>query len=62
MVRGLPKVQRWATKYLARSETELADVLTASRNEWVRGFYQSALEGLRRELGKLDGTEISRSL
>lgn len=53
MVRGLPKVQRWATKYLMRTEPELAEVYAASRNEYARQFYQSALEKLRLELGKL---------
>ncbi|MFL5813938.1 MAG: HD domain-containing protein [Bdellovibrionia bacterium] len=51
MVRGLPKVQRWATKYLARTEPELAEIYAASKNEYARRFYQSALNKLRLELG-----------
>lgn len=53
MVRGLPKVQRWASKYLARTEPELAEVYAASQNEYARSFYQSALEKLRLALRNL---------
>jgi GTP pyrophosphokinase len=53
MVRSLPQVQRWATKYLARTEPELAEIYAASKIEYVRKFYQAALDKLRVELDKL---------
>ena len=52
MVRVIPKARRWAERYLAKTELEIAPIWEACRNERIRQQYQDAIRRLREALEK----------
>lgn len=51
MVRMLPRMRRWAERYLAKTETEIRPIFDACPNAPARSAYAQALADLHRALG-----------
>lgn len=52
MTRDLAKVRRWAERYLAKTEIEIAPIRQACTNAGVAAFYEAALANLRTALAR----------